>query len=82
MRQPETNTGLPVEFDPVRMGSNLVLVAIYKKGQNFKIAKNFKNFKEIQNFQKISKLKNFKIKKKIQNDQIFKTFSENLKILI
>jgi hypothetical protein len=46
------------------MGSNLVLVAIYKKGQNFKIAKNFKNFKEIQNFQKISKLKNFKIKKK------------------
>ena len=28
--QPETNTGLLVEFDSVRMHSNLVLVAIYK----------------------------------------------------
>ena len=29
MTQPETNTGLLVEFDSVRMRSNLVLVAIY-----------------------------------------------------
>ena len=27
MTQPETNTGLPVEFDSVRMRNNLVLVA-------------------------------------------------------
>jgi hypothetical protein len=51
--QPETNTGLLVEFDSVRMHSNLVLVAIYKKGQNFKI---FQNFQKIQKFHKISKL--------------------------
>ena len=42
MTQPETNTGILVEFDSVRMRSNLVLVAIYKKGQNFKIAKNIR----------------------------------------
>ena len=59
MTQPETNTGLLVEFDSVRMRSNLVLVAIYKKGQNLKIskiAKNLKNFIKFQNLQKISKL--------------------------
>jgi hypothetical protein len=42
MTQPETNTGILVEFDSVRKRSNLVLVAIYKKGQNFKIAKNIR----------------------------------------
>ena len=42
MTQPETNTGLLVEFDSVRMRSNLVLVAIYKKGQNFPKLQNFK----------------------------------------
>jgi predicted RNase H-like nuclease len=61
MTQPETNTGLRLEFDSVRMRSNLVLIAIYKKGQNFKI---FKNCKKIQKFHKISKFsKNFKISK-------------------
>jgi hypothetical protein len=35
MTQPETNTGLLVEFDSVGMRSNLVIVAIYEKGQNF-----------------------------------------------
>jgi uncharacterized protein (DUF2141 family) len=40
MMQPEINTGLLVEFDSVRMRSNLVLVAIYKKGQNFNIFQN------------------------------------------
>ena len=45
MMQPQTNTGLLVEFDSVRMRSNLVLMAIYKKGQNFKkFLKFLKNF--------------------------------------
>jgi hypothetical protein len=68
MTQPETNTGLLVEFDSVRMRSNLVLVAIYKKGQNLKIFQNCKKFKK---FHKVSKssenfktFKNFKILKK------------------
>jgi len=42
MTQPEINTGLLMEFDSVRMRSNLVLVAIYKKGQNFKIFQNYR----------------------------------------
>ena len=55
MTQPETNTGL-LEFDSVRMRSNMVLVAIYKKSQNCK--------KKNQIFHKISKFyKNFKIMK-------------------
>jgi uncharacterized protein (DUF2141 family) len=36
MTQPETNTGLLVKFDSLRMRSNLVLVAIYEKSQNLK----------------------------------------------
>jgi uncharacterized protein (DUF2141 family) len=43
MMQPEINTGLLVEFDSVRMRSNLVLVAIYKKGQNFNIFQNYRD---------------------------------------
>jgi hypothetical protein len=46
MMQPETNTGLLVEFSSVRMRSNLVLVTIYKKDQDFKI---FQNCKKLQN---------------------------------
>jgi uncharacterized protein (DUF2141 family) len=64
MTQQETNTGLLVEFDSVRMRSNLVLVAIYKKFQNFKKKfQKFQNYKKnnskfkVQNFPKISKLK-------------------------
>ena len=34
-----------VEFDSVRMRSNMVLVTIYKKGQNLKIFKKFQNDK-------------------------------------
>ena len=64
MTQPETNTGLLVEFDSVGMRSNMVLVAIYKKGQNVKI---FQNCKKFQKFHKISK--------RIQNDKIFNKFS-------
>ena len=69
MTQPETNTGLPVEFDPVRMGSNLVLVAIYKKGQNFKIAKNFKNFIKIKYFPKFQENSKFSENFKTQKFQ-------------
>jgi hypothetical protein len=51
--QPETNIGLLVEFESVKMCSNLVFVPIYKKGQNFpklqKISKFSKNFKIIKN---------------------------------
>jgi hypothetical protein len=60
------NTGILVEFDSVGMRGNLVLVAIYKKGQNIKIFqnckkfqkfhKNFKYFIKIPNFKKVSKL--------------------------
>jgi hypothetical protein len=49
MTQPETNTGLLVELDSVRMHSNLVLVAIYKKvkiSKFSKIAKKFQNYKK------------------------------------
>jgi hypothetical protein len=67
MTQPETNTGLLVEFDFVGMRSNMVLVAIYKKGQNVKI---FQNCKKFQKFHKISKFS-----KRIQNDKIFNKFS-------
>jgi hypothetical protein len=48
---PSPYTGLLVEFDSVRMHSNLVLVAIYKTFQNFKKNQNFHKF---QNFHKIS----------------------------
>jgi hypothetical protein len=50
MMQPETNTGLLVEFISVRMRSNLILVAIYKKDQNLKIFQNFKKFLNFQFF--------------------------------
>jgi hypothetical protein len=69
MTQPETNTGLLVEFDTVRMGSNLVLVAIYKKGQNFKIAKNFKNFIKIKYFPKFQENSKFSENFKTQKFQ-------------
>ena len=59
MMQPETNTGLLVEFISVKMRSNLVLVAIYKKDQNLKI---FQNFKKLQKFHKISKFSIFFLK--------------------
>jgi hypothetical protein len=52
--QPETNTGLLVEFDSVGMRSNLVLVAIYEKGQNFKILQNCKKFQKFHKIPKIS----------------------------
>jgi hypothetical protein len=42
--QLETNTGLLVEIDSVRIRSNLALVAIYKKGQNFQIIQNCRKF--------------------------------------
>jgi hypothetical protein len=45
---------LLVEFDSVRMRSNLILVAIYKKMSNFKIFQNCK--KKYQKFHKISKI--------------------------
>jgi uncharacterized protein (DUF2141 family) len=72
MTQPETNTGLLVEFDSVRMRSNLVLVAIYKKGQHLK---NFQNCKKWQKYDKISKLR-----KQNQNFKISKTFKSFHKI--
>ena len=74
MTQPETNTRLLMEFDSVRMRSNMVLVAIFKKVKiskfsktpiNFKISK--KSKKKSENF----KLSTFKIfKEKNQNDNI------------
>ena len=67
MTQPETNTRLLMEFDSVRMRSNMVLVAIFKKVKiskfsktpiNFKISK--KSKKKSENF----KLSTFKFSKK------------------
>jgi hypothetical protein len=69
------STGLLMEFDSIRMRSNLVLVAMYKKGKNFKIFQNCKQFKKFHKIFFFFKVENF------QNFKRNSKFSENFKAL-
>ena len=61
MPQPETNTELLMEFDSVRMRSNMVIFKKVKISKFSKIPINYKISKKSKKNQKISNFQTFKI---------------------